>query len=568
MAGRSADRGQWDDGIMRRLGMHRKNNRPVHTIGQKGYTLVELLVTFALFAIFMTAVVMCLPGITKVYMQLQQINHEKTICNTVSNEIRSELEEILGVEGDGDPLGVKTGNGIGYMILLDEHGQQIPIASEGETSGAVLPAADISGEGIEFAYLNGIVAQMDTKGFDGYTMRKNKLQAGYQVNPGALVTRYYEADIEKNTRTTTIDYQAAGGGYSVASGVTVSDGTHNVVYAVRYPYVEHFYEGFELRTDFTIKKDAFYTVGAGTEESPARTYVNYVNYTLSLLKDGELCYSQEYVVNIQNAVPYGGTTVAVKPEDPKPEEPDFGDHDTYIKPGSLEKVGQDGADDQLTRQGYYYFTIHIGDSIHNNNFNDYWEITLPEGIKLNGAYFCDNDGSVLYYSPIFDMVVDKENNKIRLSLKAGVGFIPISEFRIGFQVQSTDGKLFDDMMDRLDGVKALKMEQRIPFANTSNADISCKVYNEKHIEVQITPKVAQTKNYVRLEFDGDVDQVNTMYNTTNLTTRVEGRYVYLYARVTDQGGTDKIDLEPTFTDGQQHKLVSAVVGDSVVEVQR
>ena len=382
------------------------------------------------------------------------------------------------------------------------------------------------------------------------------------------MTRYYEADIEKNTRTTTIDYQAAGGSYSVAAGVTVSDGTHNVAYAVRYPYVEHFYEGFELRTDFTIKKDAFYTVGAGTEESPARTYVNYVNYTLSLLKDGELCYSQEYVVNIQNAVPYGGTTVAVKPEDPKPEEPDFGDHDTYIKPGSLEKVGQDGADDQLTRQGYYYFTIHIGDSIHNNNFNDYWEITLPEGIKLNGAYFCDNDGSVLYYSPIFDMVVDKENNKIRLSLKAGVGFIPISEFRIGFQAQSTDGKLFDDMMDRLDGVKALKMEQRIPLANTSNADISCKVYNEKHIEVQITPKVAQTKNYVRLEFDGDVDQVNTMYNTTNLTTRVEGRYVYLYARVTDQGGTDKIDLEPTFTDGQQHKLVSAVVGDSVVEVQR
>lgn len=106
----------------------------------------------------------------------------------------------------------------------------------------------------------------------------------------------------------------------------------------------------------------------------------------------------------------------------------------------MEKVGQDGADDQLTRQGYYYFTIHIGDSIHNNNFNDYWEITLPEGIKLNGAYFCDNDGSVLYYSPIFDMVVDKENNKIRLSLKAGVGFIPISEFRIGFQVQSTDGQ--------------------------------------------------------------------------------------------------------------------------------
>ena len=74
MAEWSADRWQWDDGIMRRLGMHRKNNRLVHTIGQKGYTLVELIVTFALFAIFMTAVVMCLPSMTKIYMQLQQIN--------------------------------------------------------------------------------------------------------------------------------------------------------------------------------------------------------------------------------------------------------------------------------------------------------------------------------------------------------------------------------------------------------------------------------------------------------------------------------------------------------------
>ena len=562
----SADRWQWDDGMMRRSGMHRKNNRLVHTIGQKGYTLVELLVTFALFAIFMTAVVMCLPGITKIYMQLQQVNHEKTICNTVSNEIRSELEGILGVEGDGDPLGAKTGNGIGYLMLLDEEGKQITIASDGETSGAIAPAADISGEGIEFAYLDGIIAQMDTKGFTGYTMRKKKLQSGYQVNSGALVTRYYEADSEKNERTTTIDYQA-GGSYSVAAGMTVSDGMHDVAYAVRYPYVEQFYEGFELRTAFTVKKEAFYTAGAGTEESPLRTYVNYVNYTLSLLKDGELYYSQEYAVNLQNSVPYGGTTVTGKQEDTDTTK-NFGEHDTYIKQGSLEKVGQDGADDQLTRQGYYYFTIHIGDSFYNNNFDDYWEITLPENIILNGAYFCDNDGSMLYNSPIFAMGVDKENNKIRLSLKDGMGFIPISEFRIGFQVQSTDGKLFDDRMTCLDGVKALKMEQRIPLANTSNADISCKVYNEKHIEVQITPKVAQTKSYVKLEFDGEVDEVNAMWNTTKLSSRVDGKYVYLYARMTNQGDTDKIDLEPTFTDGKQHKLVSAVVGDSSVEVQR
>ena len=177
----------------------------------------------------------------------------------MSNEIQTQLQGILGVEADGDPLGVKNGNGLGYLALLDERGAQIPLTHEpAVTSGsAVLPAADISGSGIEFAYMNGIVAQMDTNGFEGYTMRKNKLQMDYHV------TRYYEADIEKNTRTATIDYQAAAGNYSVASGVSVSDGIQNVAYAIRYPYVPSFYEGFELQTTFTIKKDACYTAGNG-----------------------------------------------------------------------------------------------------------------------------------------------------------------------------------------------------------------------------------------------------------------------------------------------------------------
>lgn len=532
-------------------------------IGNKGYTLVELIVTFALFAIFMTAVVMCLPAISKVYMQLQRINHEQTICNTISNEIKANLQGMLGVEGAGDPLGVETGNGIGYLCLLSEGGQQVAIGSGSAISSgsALLPTSDVTGSGIEFAYMNGIVAQMDSEGFSGYVMRKNKLQEQINATGAALTLRYYEADSNTNTKTTLINY-GADSSISVASGVAVSAGEQNVAYAISYPHTSQFYEGFTLQTAFTIKKDAFYIAGAGTEESPSRVYVNYVNYTLSLLQDGDVCYSQDYVVDIQNAVPYAGTKVSVKEKSDESK-----DYNTYIKPGSLVKVKQDGKDEEITRQGYYYMTIHIGDSAYNNNFNDYWEITLPAGIKLNAAYFCDTDGSVVYYSPIFNMIVDKDNNKIKLSLKAGVGFVPISEFQIGFQVQSKDGKLFDEMMDCMDGVNALKMGQRVPLANSSNADIGCTVINEKHVSVNITPTVEKTKNLVRLEFDGEVDEVNAMYNTTNLLSRVDGKYIYLYARMTDKGSTDKIDLEPTFKDGTQHKLISAMVGDSTVEIK-
>lgn len=541
MAEWAADRWQWDDGIMRRLGMHRKNNRLVHTIGQKGYTLVELIVTFALFAIFMTAVVMCLPGITKIYMQLQQINHEKTICNTVSNEIRSELEGILGVEGDGDPLGVKTGNGIGYMMLLDEHGQQIAIASEGEASGAVLPAADISGEGIEFAYLNGIVAQMDTKGFDGYTMRKNKLQAGYQVNSGALVTRYYEADIEKNTRTTTIDYQAAGGSYSVAAGVTVSDGTHNVAYAVRYPYVEHFYEGFELRTAFTIKKDAFYTAGAGTEESPARTYVNYVNYTLSLLKDGELCYSQEYVVNIQNAVPYGGTIVAVKPEEPKPTT-----KDTYVKPDSTFKLPDTN---EWTYQ--YGFTFHIEPSMDENGA-DTWIIQFPENMKIVTAWI-PGDHNTRYTTRHTDHTIIIERN-------AAFGFKETDEFIIYYQLD----RPLDDyhVVDGSDYITCIST----PYATPTNSNVEQMQFTrwgdyDSVVNCKVRATDIKVKTYVEVTYEKEVESARLSNEYANFV-EVDGKTVRIYGYRITPGTLYEIQLLVKLKDGTKAEdPVSVRIGD-------
>lgn len=299
---------------MRKIEWKKKNRQWSHIKNSQGYTLVELIVTFALLAIFMTAVVSCLPKITKVYMNLQAINHQKTICNTVSNQIRNELQATLGVEGVDDALGVKVGNGVGYIALIDDSGQPIRISTSGgvSTGSAILPTSDLTGETIEFVYQDGIIAQLDTKGFDGYTMRKNKLQVDYHdakaITSGALLTRYYETD-NANNKLTFIDYNSTD--YTVAqkivseSGITA--GRKNVAFAIEYPYAKPFYEGYELKTKFTIKKDAFYSYGDGTTASPARTYVNYINYTLSLWKDGHMTYSQDYVVNVQNAVPYLGT---------------------------------------------------------------------------------------------------------------------------------------------------------------------------------------------------------------------------------------------------------------------
>ncbi len=534
---------QWDDRMMRRSVIHRKNNRRVHTIGQKGYTLVELLVTFALLAIFVTAVVMCLPGITKIYMQLQQINHEKTICNTVSNEIRNALEGIAGVEGDGDPLGVKTGNGIGYLMLLDEDGRQISITSDADSTQAVHTDQNVTGAGIEFAYMDGIVAQMDTKGFTGYTMRKTKLQAAYQISPGAIITRYYAADSEKNERTTTITYNSAENKYSVASGVAITDGEHNVAYAIQYPYVEQFYEGFELRTNFTIKKDAFYTAGSGTEDSPQRTYVNYVNYTLSLYKDGDLRYSQEYVVNIQNAVPYGGTTVAKKQEkeDTKEEDTETS-KDTYVVSGSNEKIW-----DLDLWLHLYQFTLHIAPSMDEQGA-DTWIITFPDNIKLKSARLPDDHGS-LYK-------VEKKGNAIRIERDKKYGFYEEDEIKIYYRL----GSSLDDL-SALDGSKYITSEST-PYATPTNSEVTRMDFSHEKgydsiINCTIRAKEQAVKVYMEFTYDEEVESAE-LDETEGAFVEVDGKTVRVYGHRMKPNVSDSMKLKVNLKGGDGDETVEPV----------
>ena len=530
--------------------IHKKNRRQSHIpgLGQGGYTLVELLVTFALFAIFMTAVVMCLPGITKIYMQLQQINHEQTICNTVSNEIKTQLQGILGVEGDGDPLGIKNGNGLGYLALLDERGTQIQLTSESAAASgsAVLPAADISGSGIEFAYMNGIVAQTDTNGFDGYTMRKNKLQMDYHgahaVSPGALVTRYYEADIEKNTRTTTIDYQAAAGNYSAAAGVSVSDGTQNVAYAIQYPYVPSFYEGFELQTTFTIKKDACYTVGSGTTESPARVYVNYVNYTLSLLKDGQLCYSQDYVVNIQNAVPYWGTKVAEEPEEP--DQPVRSPYDAYVVPDSVTRVTEWGEGDQ--KHGQYTLEFHVPASRDDESLDYFqWKVNFPYVSRLVYAQAQGSAGWI-YTSQVDD-------NNMLVTVKQD-GYIPEFVIKIEFQ---TIGVLTNEQMKDMEDLIHLMPIKDYSNCSAENVNIISHTVSgggsqyQDFISYSITaPSTKRIRERVEVTYDKNIKSVSSNRDD-RLKFKIEGNKLTVYGMLVERNDTLWRDLYVQLEDSSE-----------------
>lgn len=540
---------------MRKFEWKKKNRQQSHMCGNKGYTLVELIVTFALLAIFMTAVVACLPKITKIYTNLQAINHQKTICNTVSNQIRNELQSTLGVEGADDALGVQNVNGKGYIALIDDSGQQIMIPTGGavSTGGAILPASDLTGDTIEFVLRDGIIAQLDAKGFNGYTMRKKKLQVDYHdakaISSGALLTRYYQTDGDYNKKLTVIDYKS--GDYAVATEAgIVTEGLKNVAYAIEYPYAKPFYEGYELKTKFTIKRDAFYSYGDGTTESPKRTYVNYINYTLSLWKDGHMKYAQDYVVNVQNAVPYLGTKVAVDPV--VPDVPVMSG--TYVVPGSMHKLDND------PNRYQYYFTFHIEPSMGESGA-DKWVIHLPEGYHLKDAWYDDSQPHKnRYLKPVVN------GNTITIERYFQYGFIEDTEiFKVLFE---TDGQTVEDlsMIDGSDNITCIST----PLATSDNVSINkIEVTHwgdaDPVIQCYLTPKEETAKVYLEATFEKPVISATFSSSPGNFV-RWSGNTVRVYGDKLLPGTSEyQINLKVKLEGGETTDLPTLVkLGDEVI----
>lgn len=519
---------KWDVS-MRKLEWKKKNRHWSHIADRQGFTLVELIVTFALLAIFMTAVVACLPNITKIYTNLQAINHQKTICNTVSNQIRNELQSALGVEGVDDALGANKSKEIAYIALIDDSGNPITLTTGGavstggalSTGGAIQPDT-VSGRTIEFVLRDGIIAQLDTKGFTGYTMRKNKkmLHRTRTISPGALLTRYYELD-DSDNKLMGIQYNSTD--YSVASDAgIVNEGPVTIACAIDYPYAGQFYEGYDLETTFTIKKDAFYSYGDGTTASPKRTYVSYINYTLSLWKDGHMKYAQDYVVNVQNAVPYLGTKVAVDPV--VPDVPSMSG--TYVVPGTSELTQIYGDN----KSGAYKFNFHI-EHIQDTNGPHTWMIELPANINLKNVW---NETGIY--------TTTGQGNIITVTLREPFAFVPSppnNEFTIYY---NTNVGLLDDP-SVIEGSQkvACTNEPIVPNATDENSEIRIEYpYKDKGSIVQywVTPKegVENVKVYMKIKYDKEVKSAK-LDNTWATSVRFQGDTVYVYDQRVPEGKT-------------------------------
>lgn len=522
---------KWDVS-MRKLEWKKKNRHWSHIADRQGFTLVELIVTFALLAIFMTAVVACLPNITKIYTNLQAINHQKTICNTVSNQIRNELQSALGVEGVDDALGANKSKEIAYIALIDDSGNPITLTTGGavstggalSTGGAIQPDT-VSGRTIEFVLRDGIIAQLDTKGFTGYTMRKNKkmLHRTRTISPGALLTRYYELD-DSDNKLMGIQYNSTD--YSVASDAgIVNEGPVTIACAIDYPYAGQFYEGYDLETTFTIKKDAFYSYGDGTTASPKRTYVSYINYTLSLWKDGHMKYAQDYVVNVQNAVPYLGTKVAVDPV--VPDTPSRSPYDAYVVEHSVKQT-HDPWVESGSQQCKYQLDFHIPLTRDDWRDCDRWKVNFP---YIDGFTWMMSDNNWLYDAT-------SEDNNMYVTIKQ-TGYTNEIVVTIEF---GTKGVMTPEEMEDMADLIHLTPAPTFVNCTASDATIDQNTISEwppYQAVVSYTISAGDTsrvRERVEIEFDKEIESVTDSVGGT-ITVKVDGKKLIISGRMIEKNNS-------------------------------
>ncbi len=68
-------------------------SKKTHTLRNSGFTLVELLVSMTLTAIFATAVVAIMPAATRIYMQIQDMSRAQIVADMVIDSLREECAD-------------------------------------------------------------------------------------------------------------------------------------------------------------------------------------------------------------------------------------------------------------------------------------------------------------------------------------------------------------------------------------------------------------------------------------------------------------------------------------------
>ncbi|MCR5586071.1 MAG: type II secretion system GspH family protein [Lachnospiraceae bacterium] len=274
--------------------------RKLNILSNAGFTMVELIVSFALMGIFMIATTMAIStSITQYY-------HERDLISAFSlgdSVLSFVKEDIRTMQGSDNLIAAN-----GYIKLRDADGKQIT----GEAG------TEITGETLEFVMSSATetdcVEQIDAKGFvtgeknsDG-TDKKGVLIKNHAIindaiedmDSGYLTFRYYRKDNYEegvNYKNCYMDYVLTG--TELANSGILETGTR-VARDAEERIAESQYQRYKIEMEFSMTPEDYDETSDATD-----MIVRYVNIKVNIIDaDGNFVHSKETSVALQNKVLY------------------------------------------------------------------------------------------------------------------------------------------------------------------------------------------------------------------------------------------------------------------------
>jgi prepilin-type N-terminal cleavage/methylation domain-containing protein len=263
----------------------------------KGFTLVEMIVSFALLTIFMAAIAATLAPVSKQYTKMQKINHMQNIEDGILEQVRAYL-----VSADSEEDG-------GYIKLRSvDKDTHIPATVKlGPPDAVTGKFYDHTGSVLEFKK-NGFAAVLDTRGYEGYKCKNPnstdviKFTDYYVYKPGYLSIRYflpgsgktYYDRVEKGSVAIVMQNENESEKFNEDNYTNNSDNMGDTTaywsaYGAYECFDKQFYMGYQIKVTYTIPQEAIKKVGDNV-------YVSYVLATVKI-SDKSLTDASEYATD-------------------------------------------------------------------------------------------------------------------------------------------------------------------------------------------------------------------------------------------------------------------------------
>ena len=267
------------------MNLCRRNFHNINKRKNRGVTMVELVVSFALLAIFLVAATMCISHAVIFYYNERQTMSAYSVADIVFSEIKNELRTMQSSEYNG------------YVKIREKSG----------TDGLLTPVSESAGvyEGTTIEYVasninNGANAVLlDAEGCTCALIDKDKIikDSIDNIKSGYLTLRYYSRYPEKKLETYKelyMDKIIVGSSAEESANYSGIVGK-NVVWHAEEKLPVQLYQDYTVSLQFSVHP---------LNDGEGNKVVNYVDVNVTVNDAGGLCYQKERRVELQNKVYY------------------------------------------------------------------------------------------------------------------------------------------------------------------------------------------------------------------------------------------------------------------------